>query len=394
MSLHEAKDYDLEFLFHPQSIAVVGVSPQKDRFTGGRWLLNSLLSIKYPGKLYAVGSEPGEYAGLKIYTSLREIPGSIDHVIVAIPASSTLQLAREAAAKSAKSLHLFTAGFSELGSAAEIQMESELVAFLRSHGMRLLGPNCMGVYHPDSRIAFLENVSAKPGNFGMLSQSGGNAMKSINMGPRRGLFLSKAVSYGNAADIDEIDLLEYFAEDPETKVIGMYIEGTKDGRRFFTAMQKAAQKPLIVYKGGNTDIGRGAALSHTGSLAGSGAVWSGLIKQVGAVEVNDTDELIDLALLFSYGRPSKRINTAIVGFGGGAGVLIADTWARAGINVPEFPSEVREKLKTIYKSEAGRSFRNPIDVIPFDKKSMFKDTLEAVTGWDGVDYVLLHLALS
>jgi acyl-CoA synthetase (NDP forming) len=394
MTQSEPKALDLEFLFHPQSIGVVGVSPQKDKFTGGRWLLNSLLSIKYPGRIYLVGGEAGEFAGLKIYTSLLDIPGRLDHIIVAIPAAATLQLARDAVAKGAKSMHLFTAGFREIGSVAEAKMEIELVDFMRSHGMRLLGPNCMGIYCPASRMAFLENVSATPGHFGLLSQSGGNGMKAISIGPRRGLFFSKAVSYGNAADINEIDLLEYFAADPETKVIGMYIEGTGDGRRFAAAMKKAARKPLVVYKGGNTEVGRSAALSHTGSLAGTGAVWSGLIKQAGAIEVNDMDEMIDLALLFTYGVPSQRMNTAIIGLGGGAGVLIADTWARAGINIPIFPPEIQRKLKNIYVSDAGRSFRNPIDVIPFGQRHILPQTLEAVTSGDQIDCVLLHLALA
>ena len=394
MGQSDTKDRELEFLFHPHSIAVVGVSPQKDRFTGGRWLLNSLLSVRYPGRIFVVGSEAGEYTGLKIYKSLKDIPGSIDHVIVAIPAPVALQLAREAVVKGVKSMHLFTAGFREIGTAAASRREKELVDFVRAHGMRLLGPNCMGIYHPAGRIAFLENVSTRPGNFGLLSQSGGNGMKAISLGPRRGLFFSKAVSYGNAADIDEVDLLEYFAADPETEVIGMYIEGVRDGRRFAAAMKQAARKPLIVYKGGNTEIGRSATLSHTGSLAGSGPVWSGLIKQVGAVEVNDMDEMIDLALLFSYGLPKESIKTAIIGLGGGAGVYIADTWARTGIDVPLFPLAVSEKLKTIYGSDAGRSFRNPIDVIPFGQKNMLQDTLETITDWDGIDCVLLHVAMA
>ncbi|MBN1367302.1 MAG: CoA-binding protein [Dehalococcoidales bacterium] len=391
--MNQPKALDLEFLFHPQSIAVVGVSTQQDKAAGGRWLLNSLLTIKYPGRLYPVGSEAGEYAGLKIYSSLRDIPDRLDHIIVAIPAAATLQLARDAAAKGAKSMHLFTAGFSELGGEAEVRMEKELVEFMRANGMRLLGPNCMGIYRPASRMAFLENISPTPGNFGLLSQSGGNGMKAISLGPRRGLFFSKAVSYGNAADINEIDLLEYFADDPETKVIGVYIEGTRDGRRFAAALQKAAQKPLIVYKGGKTEVGRNATLSHTGSLAGAGPVWSGLIKQAGGIEVNDMDEMIDLALLFTHRVPSQRMNTAIIGLGGGAGVLMADTWGRAGLNVPLFSPEVRGRLQQIYGSEAGRSFRNPIDVVPFDRRNILNQTLEAITGGSEIDCVLLHLAL-
>ena len=385
---------ELEYLFHPQAVAVVGISPDKNRFSGGRWLLDSLLSARFPGQLYAVGSDNGEYAGLPIYRSLKDIPGRLDHVIVAIPAASTLELARDAAAKGAKSIHLFTAGFSELGGDAAKQREQELVDFVRSNGMRLLGPNCMGIYCPASRLAFFEDVSMTPGRFGLLTQSGGNGIKAISLGPRRGLFFSKAVSYGNGADINEIDLLEYFTADPETNVTGMYIEGTRDGRALLPVIKKAArQKPLLVYKGGNTEIGRSATLSHTGSLAGAGPVWSGLFKQAGAVEVDDMDEMIDLALLFSYLPPLTRANTAVLGVGGGAGVLISDVWAKAGLAIPPLSAAVREKLRAIYVSEAGRSLRNPVDVIPFGKEPVLTRTIEAVSGGDNIDCVLLHLAL-
>ncbi len=385
---------ELEYLFHPQAVAVVGLSSGENRFSGGRWLLDSLLSARFPGKLYAVGSENGEYAGLPIYRSLRDIPGPIDHVIVAIPAAATLQLARDAAEKGVKSIHLFTAGFSELGSDAGKRLEKELVDFVRSKGMRLLGPNCMGIYCPATRLAFFENVSTKPGRFGLLTQSGGNGIKAISLGPRRGLFFSKAVSYGNGADINEIDLLEYFTADPETDVIGMYIEGTRDGRALIPVLKKAARKkPLIVYKGGNTESGRSATLSHTGSLAGAGPVWSGLFKQAGAIEVNDMDEMMDLALLFSYARPSSTANTAIVGVGGGAGVLIADVWSRAGLAVPLLPAATREELMRIFVSAAGRSMRNPVDVVPFGKEPVIIQTLRTITDWEKIDYVLLHLAV-
>jgi acyl-CoA synthetase (NDP forming) len=391
---HKSVIPELDFLFHPQSIAVVGVSMDKTRINGGRWLLDSLLSARFPGKLYPVGLERGEYAGLPIYRSVKDIPGRLDYVIVAIPAAATLQLARDAAAKGAKALHLFTAGFSELGGDGDKQLERQLVEFVREKGMRLLGPNCMGIYYPGGRLAFFENVSNISGHFGLISQSGGNGIKTIRLGPRRGLFFSKAVSYGNGADINETDLLEYFTADPETKVIGMYIEGTRDGRRCFSAIRQAARtKPVIIYKGGNTEIGRSATLSHTGSLAGSGAVWSGVFKQAGAIEVNDMDEMIDLALLFAYTVPSAGTNTAIIGLGGGAGVLIADTWARAGLTAPIFPAEIREQLKAIFVREAGRSVRNPIDVVPFTDQPIIAKTIAAVTGWGKIDYVLVHLAL-
>jgi acyl-CoA synthetase (NDP forming) len=260
--------------------------------------------------------------------------------------------------------------------------------------MRLLGPNCMGIYYPAGRLAFFEDVSIAPGHFGLLSQSGGNGIKAIRLGPRRGLFFSKAVSYGNGADINEIDLLNYFTADPETKVIGMYIEGTHDGPRCAAAIKRAAaKKPLIVYKGGNTEIGRNTTLSHTGSLSGTGAVWSGLFKQAGAIEVNNMDEMIDLALLFAYTAPSTQANTAIIGVGGGASVMVADCWSRAGLTAPPFPTEVREKLKTIFISEAGASLRNPVDVIPFAGKPILTRTIDAATSWEKIDYVLIHLAI-
>jgi len=385
---------EFEYLFHPQSIAVVGISSDKNRFARGRWLLDSLLSARFPGRIYLVGSKVGEYAGLPIYPSVKDIPDRLDYVIVAIPAAATLQLARDVADKGARVLHLFTSGFSELGGEAEKQMEKQLVDIVRTRGMRLLGPNCMGIYYPAGHLAFFEDVSSTPGHFGLLSQSGGNGIKAIRLGPRRGLFFSKAVSYGNAADINETELLNYFTADPETDVIGMYIEGTRDGQRCAAAIKKAAEKkPLIVYKGGNTEIGRSATLSHTGSLAGSGVVWSGLFKQAGAIEVDDMDEMIDLAMLFTYIVPLTRANTAIIGVGGGANVMVAEFWSRAGLAVPRFPLDIREKLKAIFISEAGFSLRNPTDIVPLVREPILTRTINTVTGWENIDYVLIHFAI-
>jgi acyl-CoA synthetase (NDP forming) len=208
----------------------------------------------------------------------------VDYVISTVPAKAAPGLIAECARKGVKAVHFCTAGFSETGEEEGLRLEPQLAALSKKTGIRIIGPNCMGIYCPASRLSFNTDFPKESGPVGLISQSGGNTESLIRRVVPRGVRFSKAISYGNACDLNESDFLEYLAGDPETEIIGLYIEGVKDGERFPQILRKAAEKkPVILLKGGITEGGARAALSHTGSLAGSEVIWRSLCNQLGVI---------------------------------------------------------------------------------------------------------------
>jgi acyl-CoA synthetase (NDP forming) len=392
--LRRTKLPDLEYIFHPKSIAVVGASPQSN--TTGMFL-NPLIQFGYKGKLYPVNPNANQVSGLKAYPGILDIPGPVDHVTCAIRATLTPQLMRECATKGVKLVQLFTAGFSETGGAEGIRLEKEIAEIARRGKMRVLGPNCMGIYYPNLGISYEPFFPRDGGCVGFLSQSGGNSMMLVMLGAARGIRFSKVVSFGNGCDINEADLMKYFADDPETRIIIGYIEGTRDGRRFAEALQKAANaKPVILLKGGTTEIGTKAAASHTGALAGSSTIWESLFRQLSVPQVDDMDELIDLTLLFQHLNSLRGRKIGLVGLGGGNSVLAADSCSKEGLSVPPFPDELERRLRGILPAEVdpGTSVRNPVDLsVSGWNPDVLSRTLEAVAGYDEVDLILLYIGV-
>jgi len=215
----------------------------------------------------------------------------------------------------------------------------------------------------------------------------------IQAAATRGVHFSKVISYGNACDINESELLEYFTHDPETEIITAYIEGTREGPRFFRTLNDAVKvKPVIIFKGGYTEAGMAGAASHTGALAGSEAVWEGLFKQTGAIRAYSLDELIDIALPFLYMSPLQGKNVAIIGLGGGASVQAADECTTAGLWVPPLPQEIRDMLKK-FTTSAGNIFRNPIDTQSFFiGHQQFTETATTIANWEGIDILIFHIS--
>jgi acyl-CoA synthetase (NDP forming) len=385
---------DLDYIFHPKSIAVVGASPNSGRTNA---FLDSLIQFDYKGKIYPIHPQAGEVSGLKAYPSILDVPGPVDHVICLIRAALAPQLMRECAAKKVKLVQIYTAGFSESGEEEGIRLENEIAEIARRGNVRVLGPNCLGIYYPGLGMSYQPFFPKESGCVGFLSQSGGNSADLVMLGGARGVRFSKVVSFGNACDINEVDLMEYFARDPQTKIIIGYIEGTRGGRRFAQALRKATKvKPVIMLKGGRTEAGTKAAASHTGSLAGSNAVWSSLFHQLGVMQVYDMDELIDLVLLFQHLTPLPGRKIGLIGIGGGSSVLLTDTFAEEGLIVPSFPDWVRRRLREILPAEVdpGTSVHNPVDlsVSGWNPDTLCK-TIEAVGESDGVDFTLVHLGL-
>jgi len=353
--------------------------------------LVALQDIKFEGPIYPVNPHHEEILGLKCYPSLLEIPGPVDHVIFSVPTKAVPHVFEECVAKGVKTIHFFTSGFSETGEAEGAELERRIAARAREVGIRLIGPNCMGLYCPSSKLAAMPGSPVEPGPVGFLSQSGGNTGDVIFTAAPRGIRFSKVVSYGNASDLNEIDFLEYLAADPETEIIIAYIEGVRDGRRFFDALRHAsARKPVIVLKGGRTEGGERAVFSHTASLAGSARVFDAALRQASAVRVDSVDELVDLTVAFRFVEPPQGRGAAVVGPGGGFSVFAADEVNEAGLALPELSPTVQQELRS-FTPIAGTSVRNPVDTNVIMEFNKLTDTLRIVASDPNVDVVLFHI---
>ena len=385
----------LDAIFNPRSIAIVGVSTKPVHGQlGGNNYLDAMIGCGFKGQLYPVNPKGGEVRGLPMYPSVRDIPGPVDYVVSAIPARGALQLTRDCAAKGVKAIHFFTSGFSELGKPEGIQLEKDILAIAREHGIRVVGPNCMGVYCPGSGVSFLTDLCNESGPVGVICQSGGNAIYVLREAANRGVRFSKVVSYGNASDVNECDLMEYMADDPETGIIMAYIEGIKDGPRFKSALERAARKkPVIMLKVGVTESGARAAASHTGSMAGSDRVWEGLLQQVNAVRTQTIEEWIDMAVTFTFFAKPVGRRVALLGLGGGATVLAGDEATKEGLVIPGFPEEMRRRTAALLGTEAGTIINNPMDLSAEAWNIGYYPVLKVFSEYRDIDLSIVHLSL-
>jgi acyl-CoA synthetase (NDP forming) len=353
-----------------------------------------LLDYGFKGKLYALNPRGGEVWGLRMHASIRDIPESVDYVISCIPASKALQLIEDCAVKGVRVVQFFTSGFSEAGTEMGKQLERKISNLARQKGITVVGPNCVGVYCPEGGISYVSDFPKESGSVALICQSGGNTTYLVREAARRGVRFSKVVSYGNAADVDESDLLAYLAGDPHTTIILAYIEGVKDGQRFSRVLREAAKiNPIVVLKSGITESGASAAASHTGALSGADRVWDGLLRQVGAVRVYTLDELIDMAVTFSYLPPLSGRRAGVLGLGGGATVIATDECIGAGLIVPRFPQATCRKLSSFLGSGAGMISNNPIDISPKAAKLGFYNTLNILADYYGIDLIMVHFPL-
>ncbi len=317
----------------------------------------------YRGKIYPINPNQKEVLGRKTYPGLKDVPEPVDYVICCLPASKVLALLAQCPPKEVKVIHFFTGRLSETGFGDAVELEKEILREARKHGIRLIGPNCMGIYHPKEGLSFGYEFPTEPGSVGAFFQSGGAATEFVRYASLRGIRFSKVVSYGNALDLDETDFLKYLVKDPETEVIASYIEGVKDGRRFLSALREAASsKPVIMLKAGRGSAGGRSVASHTASLAGSLRVWEGTIRQAGAILVRTLEELVDLVASFYFLPPVRGKRVGIVGGGGGKSVLSADEWEEAGFEVAPLSPEIREEIKRRVPEIWWDWIRNPVDV--------------------------------
>jgi acyl-CoA synthetase (NDP forming) len=356
------QQHPLDFVFKPRSVAVTGASPGKN----GLMFLNCYINSGYKGKLYPINSRGEDVCGLKAYTSINELPEPVDFVMCCIPNTAVPEFIRACGDKGVKVVCVFTAGFSEAGTEEGRRLEMEVARAAREAGVRVVGPNCLGPYTPSLGLSYTVDFPRESGSLAFICQSGGNSVSTTREAAARGVRFSKVISYGNACEINECDLLEYLDQDDETRMVAIYIEGVRDGPRFHRTLARLCErKPVVMLKGGFTQAGGKAAASHTGSLAGSDLVLDGVLKQAGAIRVYSLEEMVDvLVTLYLLPRPRGR-RVTIVGAGGGSTVLATDDWARNGFVLPQLPPAILEELRQSIPNEAGLILHNPVDLSMF-----------------------------
>ncbi len=386
-STPEEKNSIQEALFHPRSVALVGSS--KDPKKWGFNLLLNIVKGNYPGRIYPINPKESEILGFKVYPSIALVPEPVDQAILVVPSSDMPMVIQECGKNGTRVGVVITAGFGEVNRKGK-EVEGEMAALARSLGMRLVGPNCQGIVSAcgSSLYAHMPPQFPPAGPLGVVSQSGNLATSLMEAGRLLGLGFSRIISSGNEADLQTPDFLEFLAEDPETEVILSYLEGVKDGRRFFqTARKVSARKPFLMVKAGQTEAGVKAAFSHTGALAGSADLFSGLCRQTGILQAETIEEMVDMAAaLISQPQPRGR-KVGIVTLGGGWGVLAADYCSRAGLIVEALTPRIIRKLDGVLPPWWNRV--NPVDMVAGYRKGDLLTSIELFLDSNRFDGVLL-----
>ncbi|MFC2060705.1 CoA-binding protein [Chloroflexota bacterium] len=381
----------LDRAFNPQCIAVVG-DKKESRFM---WLR---AQNSFKGKLYSVQVELEsiqgiEALGVKNYASLLDIPEPIDLVIVAVPRSVAPHILEDCIRKEVAAVHFFTAGFAETDTKEGIRLERLLTDRAEQSNLHIVGPNCMGIFNPKAGVKQTEaQYDGFAGSVGFISQSGTHAVAFSLEGHLQGVDINKGVSFGNGIVLDSTDYLEYFGKDADIKVIGMYLEGVRDGRRFLSVLREvSARKPVVIWKGGRTEEGKRAIASHTGSLAISQTIWDVAMRQCGAINVANIEELIDTVKALIHLSPVHGKRVGVVGGSGGQSVAIADAFAEAGLELPHLTPESYDELATFF-SLIGGTYHNPVD-IGNANRSEIRRIAEILERDTNVDNLLLLLMI-
>jgi acetate---CoA ligase (ADP-forming) len=387
----------LDALFAPSAVAIIGASSDQRRF-GGR-PIQYLLDAGFEGGIYPVNPAREEIQGIKAYPAVSAIEGSVDCAILAISAEATLETLQACIAKGVRSAILYGAGFSEMGDEGRA-LQDRVVAMARDAGIRLLGPNCMGLFNAHARFyatfaSALEEGVGKPGSIAVASQSGGYGGYLLKHLMMRGLGLSQWITTGNEADIDVGEALGWMAARPENEILLGYIEGVKSGEKLIAALETAQAlcKPVIMMKVGRTAEGSKAAASHTASLTGEDAVYDALFEKYGVYRPRTTDEMLDVVSALSLNRPLQGDRIGVISISGGVGVQIADFVSDAGMRMGQLPDEAQAALRALVPA---CSPHNPIDMtglVTTDHDIMEK-TLDIVLGAKAFDATLIFLGIT
>ncbi|MCM2561662.1 acetate--CoA ligase family protein [Lutimaribacter sp. EGI FJ00015] len=382
-------------LFMPRSIAVLGASASGTSF--GNEVIRHSLAYGFKGRVQPVHPKAAEVEGFAAVPTLADLPEPVDFAYVAVAAEAAID-AISGAPGSARFVQVMSSGFGEAEDGHT--REDRLLEAARASDMRLIGPNCLGVHSPRGGLTFVGGSTPEPGGVAVISQSGGLAVDVILRGETRGLRYSAVTTLGNSADLGPADLLEYHLCDPDTKVIGLYIEDVRDGRRFVTRLRQAgARKPVVLLLGGRTAEGRRAAASHTGALAGEARLWDGIAQQTGMVITETLDDFLDTLLICQAeverpARPLRRV--ALFGNGGGTSVLAADAFSRASLTTPEVPQPALQQLETL-GLPPGTGLSNPVDTpagtLRHRDGAVAGEILDILAGAGAYDAIVVHVNL-
>lgn len=388
MTIDVETGQQIEAMFYPEDIAIVGLP--REMKTGTLYLI-ALRDQQFKGRIVGVNPKADEIDGIQCYPSVSEIPGKIDLAIVLTPHHQTLPIIEQCAEKKVKGVVLFTAGYKESGTTEGTARQDEIVAIARKTGMRLIGPNGMGLYAPESGVSFFPGLSTVPGTISLISHSGSLANIICGVGASRGLFFNKAVSLGNECDLSTTDFLRYYTDDPKTKVISAYIEGISDGTAFMEALTAAvAKKPVIVWKVGLNASGLAAANSHTGALSSPKEIWDGIVAQSGITPVSGFEMWSDTMAGFSMLPKPGGGRMAIISGPGGLAVAAAEACGRENLPMAVISEDTRSLLSKVVPP-TGTSLKNPIDVgltASLDI-NIYINSIRAVATDPGVDAILL-----
>lgn len=352
--------------FYPKHIAIFGPSEKR-----GYYWIHALINTGFNGAIYPIHKEKKFGAGLQFYPSLSKVPEPVDYAIIAVPAEFVSSVLKECAKNKVKFVHIFTSGFSESGEVGR-ERSKEIKSIIKKNNMCVAGPNCLGIYCPKSGLSFRSDIyQMDEGRVSFISQSGGIATNVVLRGHKQNLLFSKVISIGNSVDLQPADFIEFLAEDPETKVIGLYLENMgktqEEEEKLIVALKNANSiKPVIVWRGGRTALGARAALSHTGSNPTKMEKWAEVLKQTGIIEVRTFEELIDTLIAFEIIKidflPKGR-NVALITLSGGIGVTNSDLLDDLGLRIPYLSEKTMREIEDYDQiSSAGVSAANPIDL--------------------------------
>lgn len=379
--------FNIRAVLDPNSIAVVGASRNPNKV--GHAILKNLIKSGYEGKLYAVNPNAKSVLGIKSYKSVLDIKRKIDCAIIAVPAKIANEVLKQCGKKGIKGAIIISGGYKEVG---RRDLEDEVARISKRYGIAVIGPNCLGIVNVHKHIdsIFLPTYKMKRpklGKISFLTQSGAVGSTILDLIGESSIGVSKFISYGNAAVINESDLLRYLREDDDTEIIAAYIEGVQDGRRFYEELKKTVKvKPVVVLKAGKGSFASRAAKSHTGVLAGNYKVFSSMLKQAGAVEAENLEELFNLVKIFLQPLP-KGDRVLVITNGGGDGVLAADAIEKYGLKMASVSKRMKIRLKRAFPSYAVIS--NPLDLTGDADSGRYRKALEEAIKEKDVDAIIV-----
>jgi acetyl coenzyme A synthetase (ADP forming)-like protein len=378
---------NLKYIFSPKSVAIVGASATPNKI--GNVLMKNFLDSKFQGKIYPVNPKYEEVLGLRCYAKVSDIPGRVDCAIVATPAETVPEIIDDCAAKKVGGVVVLSGGFEEV---KRDDLAARIRETARKNDMPVVGPNCLGVFNPYSKMdsIFLPTYKLerpKPGGIAFITQSGAVGSTVTDLAAYYGMGLSKFISYGNGTVLDESDYLEYLMNDQETEVIILYMEGAKDGRKLLETMKKVnKKKPIIALKAGKGAGGQAAARSHTGNIAGSYLAYNAAFRQAKVTEADGIIEVFDFVKIFNQPRP-KGNRVAVITNGGGIGVLTTDCIEAEGLQLAKFSDDTKKELAKILPSYG--TVNNPLDLVADSGVEAYGKAIEAMMNDPNIDALII-----